>query len=1149
MLQLIINVDDPNQAGLLDSFESERIAPQSAFVINGVDVEIFHRPVIASTVATQPWQDDWTTGDFFEFAIGNPGEDNICYTSVTPVAATTGFETTLTINTVAAVAAFAATTANALTYYFSIKRTRTSGEKTEYYQRKVVLKRSVVDPDSAIPTPSPQYVLQGPIITSGLTATAGVLLGRYTASTGNIQQITVGSGLTLNSSTGVLTSSGGGDVTLAGPNVFTGATNTFDGMRIDATVGYIVPTSDVGSTGTSGYVGSTDSGVTLSLGNGTSDISLATGMLTGPWEFTGTAETPIMLLSDIAGSGSTLGSLSIATATDDAQHKFGVFGINMKASASSGHVPVDGTETSGIAYMIEKDWWDPTVAQAVIHEFYATDGNSNRPFVGGIAEPQTANVTQSGSTTVTISASSAIIWPKDSDGTVFTNMRFKFTTLGGGSSGVSTGTWYYLLTAPTNTTFTFATSPTTSGRAVTNITTGGVVTTTGAHGFSDGDSVMITGATGITASPVLDGNLYTISSASGTTFTLIGTTISVGGATSGKVTKAVAATLTAGTVATRGNYGEMGMYVPTFVSVGEPGQSGSNYGIDPDGFYPTFQLKNHVSGTFCWFNLDDRGNSGNGQNLITFNSSNSEKWRMGTNMGGSDQVFYIWDTGSTGGRTFQIHPGGDFSLGYSAAHTPASALDVDGTVTATAFSGSGASLTSIPITAITSTTSAQMRTLVSDENGTGALLFNNASAATFEGITIYDGAGLAQKVLEIPEVTVSPVNYFRMLNGATGGGVTLQSLGTDTDVDINLTTKGVGRVVLNTGLTTTGTIELGNATDTTLSRVSSGVVAIEGSNIVTAATLVGGTLPGSFTTLAASGAGSFTANGAASTPALQLSGVPFAGTGTTSFPLLYIRDANATASNTLNTAGTYFGVNGDGTQDLMNLLKDGASVLKVSSTGKLTSVAGVSAGATIETASSANIGWVSHTQIQSPTNGRLVVAYNTGGDQIASLQLGGSGHSNSYPQLYRAAGSTVVQFLQGASTSTWVDIKAAGGTFTGDVAVTGATTLTGNLTSNGALISTPQAVSTDVAANVTTLTTTFASGAGALTSTLAAGTSGQIKILSMITDGGGDVTVTVTNAFWGGAGTLVFDTAGDNVTLIYLNSKWQILVNNGVVAA
>ncbi|OGT01869.1 MAG: hypothetical protein A2143_02295 [Gallionellales bacterium RBG_16_57_15] len=50
------------------------------------------------------------------------------------------------------------------------------------------------------------------------------------------------------------------------------------------------------------------------------------------------------------------------------------------------------------------------------------------------------------------------------------------------------------------------------------------------------------------------------------------------------------------------------------------------------------------------------------------------------------------------------------------------------------------------------------------------------------------------------------------------------------------------------------TIELGHATDTTLSRVSAGVVAIEGSNVVTEARLAGGTLPASVTTLNASGA-------------------------------------------------------------------------------------------------------------------------------------------------------------------------------------------------------------------------------------------------------------------------------------------------------
>ena len=39
--------------------------------------------------------------------------------------------------------------------------------------------------------------------------TSGKLLGRYSATTGNAQEITIGTGLSLNTSTGVLTATGG----------------------------------------------------------------------------------------------------------------------------------------------------------------------------------------------------------------------------------------------------------------------------------------------------------------------------------------------------------------------------------------------------------------------------------------------------------------------------------------------------------------------------------------------------------------------------------------------------------------------------------------------------------------------------------------------------------------------------------------------------------------------------------------------------------------------------------------------------------------------------------------------------------------------------------------------------------------------------
>lgn len=106
---------------------------------------------------------------------------------------------------------------------------------------------------------------------------------------------------------------------------------------------------------------------------------------------------------------------------------------------------------------------------------------------------------------------------------------------------------------------------------------------------------------------------------------------------------------------------------------------------------------------------------------------------------------------------------------------------------------------------------------------------------------------------------------------------------------------------------------------------------------ILAAPLASPTFTGTVTLPIVTNTGAFTNSfsGTASTPALLVSGVPFAGTGTTGFPLVYINDANATASTTLNTAGTYLGVNGDGTQDLMNLLKDGTSVFVVKSNGNV----------------------------------------------------------------------------------------------------------------------------------------------------------------------------------------------------------------------
>jgi hypothetical protein len=49
----------------------------------------------------------------------------------------------------------------------------------------------------------------------------------------------------------------------------------------------------------------------------------------------------------------------------------------------------------------------------------------------------------------------------------------------------------------------------------------------------------------------------------------------------------------------------------------------------------------------------------------------------------------------------------------------------------------------------------------------------------------------------------------------------------------------------------------------------------------------------------------------------------------------------------------------------------------------------------------------------------------------------------------------------------------------------------------------------------------------------------------------GDMVVTVTNAGWksSGTGTITFNDIGDAVTLMYTNSKWYCIGNNGAVFA
>ena len=94
-----------------------------------------------------------------------------------------------------------------------------------------------------------------------------------------------------------------------------------------------------------------------------------------------------------------------------------------------------------------------------------------------------------------------------------------------------------------------------------------------------------------------------------------------------------------------------------------------------------------------------------------------------------------------------------------------------------------------------------------------------------------------------------------------------------------------------------------------------------------------------------------------------------------------------------------------------------------------------------------------------------------------------------------------------------------------------------------------QALSGAGAADLTNLVTELTTGAGAAAVTLANGTTaGQIKIITMVVDGGG--TATVTPATFANGTNLAFADVNDTVMLVWANTiGWVLVSNSGAVVA
>ena len=146
MLTLLINESKPLD-GLFANATTGGIGsvPDISVADDGqaVSVQTFTRA--AGVIA-----DSFVAGDVLHIGIGDGVNTPVCYIALASASPATG---TMAVNTVGMVALFAATAANQLSLQVGVVRTRGAYTNT-IFSAPIVIHRSVIDPDTAVPTPS-----------------------------------------------------------------------------------------------------------------------------------------------------------------------------------------------------------------------------------------------------------------------------------------------------------------------------------------------------------------------------------------------------------------------------------------------------------------------------------------------------------------------------------------------------------------------------------------------------------------------------------------------------------------------------------------------------------------------------------------------------------------------------------------------------------------------------------------------------------------------------------------------------------------------------------------------------------------------------------------------------------------------------------
>jgi hypothetical protein len=199
------------------------------------------------------------------------------------------------------------------------------------------------------------------------------------------------------------------------------------------------------------------------------------------------------------------------------------------------------------------------------------------------------------------------------------------------------------------------------------------------------------------------------------------------------------------------------------------------------------------------------------------------------------------------------------------------------------------------------------------------MAFGETSAATGGTLT---GFLANQALVSLSTATASTSTPLEIVQGSVTGTVAFPALQVETTWN-------------NAGLTGQGIVE--NVTNTSSAAGSLLMNLLVGGTSQFTVDKVGNIQPAGYLTLPVAGA--------ASLPALNMTGTPFSGTGTTSTPLFYQNGGAAPA--TWNTSGTYMGINsvsGFGGNFIDFHANGGASLLKVNSAGSLTTSGNITAG-------------------------------------------------------------------------------------------------------------------------------------------------------------------------------------------------------------